>query len=410
LKAQGSVTNVVLGQSRTELAQGQLRTVNRILEGGSVLDVFHEETHGFRRQAHARGILTREDDVAFVTAVNTVLQGKTTREGKPLQLLPADFDTLSESDQETALDEAISAIAEAEVVRTRKGGGQRQLPAGIVSSNLSALAKLLGDRTLGKFRSFIAAIREYFGLAIDRAAQIQRGLADGTLDAATYEGYLAKLLGVDEQIDYDQQARDAESAILDGAELAPLEGDPFSLGQRTTVTPTADTRVFPGAEGSPSVIGPASFSIRAFHGTPHQVDKFTTEKIGTGEGAQAYGWGLYFAEAQEVASSYRKAGRNLGIIKDGDGQWWTTDGPKTIAGPFATSREAEAVAEAPAGNLYTVTLDVEAEDLLDWDKTLSEQSEKVKQALLTADFITGAGSWKRARKNMCLKKKCHPSL
>jgi hypothetical protein len=238
----GGVTNVVLGQSRTELAQGQLRTVNRILDGGSVLDVFHEETHGFRRQAHARGILTREDDVNFVNAVNQVLQGQTTREGQPLQLLPADFDTLTPADQETALDEAISAIAEAEIVRTRKGStnnqapSTRNLPSGLVSNNLSALARLLGDQTLGKFRSFINAIREYFGLAIDRAAQIKRGLADGTLDAATYEGYLAKLLGLDEQIDYDQQARDAEAAILDGAELAPLSGDPFSIGQRRIQT------------------------------------------------------------------------------------------------------------------------------------------------------------------------------
>ena len=35
---------------------------------------------------------------------------------------------------------------------------------------------------------------------------------------------------------------------------------------------------------------------RAYHGTPHKVDRFRTDKIGTGEGAQAYGWGLYFAE------------------------------------------------------------------------------------------------------------------
>jgi hypothetical protein len=378
----GSVTNMVFGQSSTDTAAGQMKTVNRILEGASVLEVFEEETHGFRRQAHARGILTPADDLAFLRALDTVLAGRTTREGAPLQILPADFDTLSPYDQEVAIDEGLADVMKAEILRTRKGGGQRSLPAGFVSNNLSALARLLGDRTLGKFRSFINAIREYFGLAIDRAAQIQRGLADGTLDRATYEGYLAKLLGVDEQIDYDQQARDAESAILDGAELAPvMDGDPFSLGQRTTVTPNASTRAFPGAEGSPSVIGPASFSIRAHHGTPHKVDRFSTGKIGTGEGAQAYGWGLYFAEAQEVASSYRKAGRNLGIIKDGDGQWWTTDGPKTIAGPFATSREAEAVAEAPAGNLYTVTLKVEDDQLLDWDKPLSEQPEAVRSAL-----------------------------
>ena len=401
----GSVTNVVLGQSRTELAQGQLRTVNRILEGGSVLDVFHEETHGFRRQAHARGILTREDDLAFVSAVNTVLQGQTTREGAPLQLLPADFATLSESDQETALDEAISAIAEAEVVRTRKGSTpnspisqspkSRSLPPGLVSNNLSALARLLGDRTLGKFRSFIAAIREYFGLAIDRAAQIQRGLADGTLDRATYEGYLAKLLGVDEQIDYDQMARDAESAILDGAELAPaMAGDPFSLGQRTTVTPTASTRAYPGAEGSPSVIGPASFSIRAHHGTPHKVDKFTTGKIGTGEGAQAYGWGLYFAEDARVADSYRAQLKPQ--RPDGHDTAFTAaarsfieaNGIVTLddlraAYPDADTQALEyAIREARGqenGLLYTVTLKVEDDQLLDWDNSFTDQPPVVQQ-------------------------------
>lgn len=43
----------------------------------------------------------------------------------------------------------------------------------------------------------------------------------------------------------------------------------------------------------------------AYHGTPHKVDKFTTEKIGTGEGAQAFGWGLYFAGKKEIAEFYR---------------------------------------------------------------------------------------------------------
>jgi hypothetical protein len=47
--------------------------------------------------------------------------------------------------------------------------------------------------------------------------------------------------------------------------------------------------------------------LRAFHGTPHYgIEKFSTEKIGTGEGAQAYGWGLYFASRREVAEHYRK--------------------------------------------------------------------------------------------------------
>lgn len=43
----------------------------------------------------------------------------------------------------------------------------------------------------------------------------------------------------------------------------------------------------------------------AWHGTPHDVDRFSTDRIGTGEGAQAYGWGLYFASKREVAEWYR---------------------------------------------------------------------------------------------------------
>ena len=31
----------------------------------------------------------------------------------------------------------------------------------------------------------------------------------------------------------------------------------------------------------------------AYHGTPHNFDKFSTSTIGTGEGNQSFGWGLY---------------------------------------------------------------------------------------------------------------------
>ena len=46
-------------------------------------------------------------------------------------------------------------------------------------------------------------------------------------------------------------------------------------------------------------------NLMAYHGTPHTVDKFDAAKIGTGEGAQAYGYGLYFAESKDVAQGYR---------------------------------------------------------------------------------------------------------
>jgi len=45
----------------------------------------------------------------------------------------------------------------------------------------------------------------------------------------------------------------------------------------------------------------ALMGIKAYHSSPHDFDKFDLSKIGTGEGAQAYGHGLYFAENPEVS-------------------------------------------------------------------------------------------------------------
>lgn len=47
------------------------------------------------------------------------------------------------------------------------------------------------------------------------------------------------------------------------------------------------------------------FNQTAWHGSPHQFDRFSTEHIGSGEGAQMHGWGLYFADDQAVADRYR---------------------------------------------------------------------------------------------------------
>lgn len=44
---------------------------------------------------------------------------------------------------------------------------------------------------------------------------------------------------------------------------------------------------------------------RAWHGTPHDFEKFDLGAIGTGEGAQVHGWGLYFAGNREVSEEYK---------------------------------------------------------------------------------------------------------
>lgn len=60
-------------------------------------------------------------------------------------------------------------------------------------------------------------------------------------------------------------------------------------------------------EPKPQAFGPNLLFQPAFHGTAAKFDKFTLDHIGTGEGAQAFGWGLYFAELRDVAELYRKS-------------------------------------------------------------------------------------------------------
>lgn len=45
--------------------------------------------------------------------------------------------------------------------------------------------------------------------------------------------------------------------------------------------------------------------IRAYHGSPHDFNAFSLDKVGTGEGAQQEGHGLYFAENPETAKFYK---------------------------------------------------------------------------------------------------------
>ena len=44
-----------------------------------------------------------------------------------------------------------------------------------------------------------------------------------------------------------------------------------------------------------------------WHGSPHKWDVPDISKVGTGEGAQAYGHGFYSAEAPDVAKQYQEA-------------------------------------------------------------------------------------------------------
>ena len=47
-----------------------------------------------------------------------------------------------------------------------------------------------------------------------------------------------------------------------------------------------------------------------YHGSPHKFNKFSTDNIGSGEGNQSFGWGLYFTDNKGIGEHYADVGNN----------------------------------------------------------------------------------------------------
>lgn len=88
--------------------------------------------------------------------------------------------------------------------------------------------------------------------------------------------------------------------VMSGAD--PMEViDPALAAAGKLARPTKENPVtaVPPTETEPGII--------AFHGSGADFDQFSLEKIGTGEGAQAYGYGLYFTDSEDIAKFYKDA-------------------------------------------------------------------------------------------------------
>jgi hypothetical protein len=156
---------------------------------------------------------------------------------------------------------------------------------------------------------------------------------------------------------------------------------------------------------------PVMQQLDVYHGTPHKfpateanpLGEFDASKIGTGEGAQAYGHGIYYAESPTVAKSYATAGvkdeegaaaHYLKIYKDPEraAQSILEEHPKdrvTERSRLFAEKTAEILRSGKTltGNLYKADLPDEMIDrMLDWDKPLSEQSPAVRKSLKDAGF------------------------
>ena len=155
---------------------------------------------------------------------------------------------------------------------------------------------------------------------------------------------------------------------------------------------------------------PGLMGATAYHGTPHNIrGKFDISKVGTGEGAQAYGHGMYFAENPAVAKEYQKmvvgaeqtAAEYLKMYKTPESaisalQYGITPNLTPEAKKF--SQDAIDVLRSGKelkGNLYKVDIpDADIPKMLDYDKPLKDQPKAVQDALAKydPDFYSTKGS------------------
>lgn len=110
------------------------------------------------------------------------------------------------------------------------------------------------------------------------------------------ENYIQSLVDAMETV---RGAQAAELPLTDYLRQDSLFGEPISseVAELAHGIEAGNFRFM--EESRPLMMAPA------FHGSPHEFDKFSSEKIGSGEGAQAYGYGLYFTDKEEIANEYK---------------------------------------------------------------------------------------------------------
>lgn len=193
--------------------------------------------------------------------------------------------------------------------------------------------------------------------------------------------------------DYVKRVMDQFNASKkDMQELARrIEANEALSAKQQEIYDALKTEAQPKEQTSPEDI----FLQPVYHGSPHRFDEFTTEKIGAGEGNQAFGWGLYFAGNKAVAEWYRESlGQNAFSyngkgLKDGTAKHtaamllWGEQGNKEQAkesadgfkNPAAVKKAIDSLDYSKikhGGQLYKVEIPEDGKYLL-WDTPLNEQ-------------------------------------
>lgn len=146
----------------------------------------------------------------------------------------------------------------------------------------------------------------------------------------------------------------------------------------------------------------APIGITAWHGSPANFQKFDLSKIGTGEGAQNYGYGLYFSESPDIASKFKIPSKGIErnafeeISKYGTPEKAIEElskkEPLTELGKKHNKDLIDFINsnKLTSGNLYKVDIADEAiPKMMNWDKYISEQPQTMKKLQSTGIIDEG---------------------
>ena len=100
--------------------------------------------------------------------------------------------------------------------------------------------------------------------------------------------------GIDNAVD----ATRGDPNQVAGSAMDAAQARYFETGKFEPPTAENPVSIVPPTETEPGII--------AFHGSGADFDEFRLEMIGTGEGAQAYGYGLYFTDSEDIAKFYKE--------------------------------------------------------------------------------------------------------
>lgn len=251
-----------------------------------------------------------------------------------------------------------------------------QQPGGMLNDALAWLYRQGGDPQ--------SAFRRYLSTSGEALSEAPPGIARGIGDIGQMLHGLAQRQGM------------AEAGLPPApeSELAPVGPGARALGGLADFATGGYAHGLSGAglaarslvrDAVAPVLADEGGALRLFHGGPHDFDRFDINRIGTGEGAQSYGRGLYFAENEGVARQYREnlSPRPYGDAAHDTRQFWVKEhGGDTeaaarayldYAGDQANPQFADYVRNPP-GKMYEASINAEPEHFLDWDKPASQWS------------------------------------